>query len=570
MLLTIEINGRQTTAKRGETILTALNRTGVKVPTLCHLSNFSPGGACRMCVVEVEGLSHLVPACSYQVEEWMKIFTHSPRVLKARKTLVELLLANHPDDCLYCDRSGTCELQGLSEELQVRERKYLSKRTPVQIDKACPSIQRDPAKCVLCGRCSRICSEVMGVAAIDAVGRGFHTRIGTSYNKGLNVNACVRCGQCVMGCPTAALTERSSISQVMEALDNKELHTVVQFSPTLPAAIAEEFGLKSNKDILSLLRSVFKKMGFRQSFDISLAADINIMEEAALFPESGSANPGLPLFTSCCPAWVRYVKNLRPEFAHCLSTVKSPQQIMGTLIKKYITSNAGIKTENVFVVSVMPCTAKKAEAEDDGSTPKPVNAVITTRELVKMIRLLGIDISSLEPEPSDTSYAMSSSSGRLFGVSGGHLEGLMRSIHFMSSGQELSPAKITDLRGLKSRKEARVRINKQQVNIVAVSGLANAIALLDEIARGNNSFQIVEVMACENGCINGGGQKICSDEKNMKARMKALYDADEEEIVKQAHKNPVLTELANKFLSKPNSPGNREILHTIHTQTDGK
>lgn len=243
---------------------------------------------------------------------------------------------------------------------------------------------------------------------------------------------------------------------------------------------------------------------------------------------------------------------------------------MGTLIKKYITSNAGIKTENVFVVSVMPCTAKKAEAEDDGSTPKPVNAVITTRELVKMIRLLGIDISSLEPEPSDTSYAMSSSSGRLFGVSGGHLEGLMRSIHFMSSGQELSPAKITDLRGLKSRKEARVRINKQQVNIVAVSGLANAIALLDEIARGNNSFQIVEVMACENGCINGGGQKIGSDEKNMKARMKALYDADEEEIVKQAHKNPVLTELANKFLSKPNSPGNREILHTNHTQTDGK
>ncbi|MCX6286113.1 MAG: 2Fe-2S iron-sulfur cluster-binding protein [Bacteroidetes bacterium] len=567
MLLNIEINGQQVSAKRGETILTVLNRIGVKVPTLCYLSSLSPSGACRMCVVEVEGLSHLVPACSHQVEEWMQIHTHSPRVLKARKTLVELLLANHPDDCLYCDRNGTCELQGLSEELQVRDRKYISRHKPVQIDKACPSIQRDPAKCVLCGRCSRVCREIIGVAAIDAVGRGSHTRIGTSYNRGLNFNACVKCGQCIIACPTGALTERKALPMVIEALGNPELYPVVQFSPTVPAAIAEEFSLKSNKDILNLLRSALKKMGFRQSFDVSLAADINIMEEAAIFLERWPRNKMLPLFTSCCPAWVRYLEVFRPEFRDHLSPVKSPQQIMGTVIKQYITSSAGIKSDKVFVVSVMPCTAKKAEAEFDNNGNKPVDAVITIRELVRMIRLLGIDFSSLEPEPTDTAFSLSSSAGRLFGISGGHLEGLIRSIYFMSTGQDMNPAKINDLRGLKPRKEARIKINKQPINVVAVSGLANAIALLDEIENGRDDIQIVEVMACPNGCINGGGQKIGSDEKSLKGRMKALYDVDEEEMVKMAHKNPTITDLFDKFLSKPNSTRNQEILHKDHSKS---
>lgn len=567
MLLTIEINGQQVSSKRGETILTVLNRIGVKVPTLCHLSNLSPTGACRMCVVEVEGLSHLVPACSHQVEEWMRIHTHSPRVLKARKTLVELLLANHPDDCLYCDRNGTCELQELSEELQVRERKYMSRNKPVQIDKACPSIQRDPAKCVLCMRCSRVCREIVGVSAIDAVGRGSHTRIGTSYNRGLNFNACVRCGQCIMVCPTGALTEKKSIQQVIEALSNPDLYPVVQFSPTVPAAIAEEFGLKSSKDILNLLRAALKKMGFRQSFDASMAADINIMEEAALFLDRLQKNTKLPLLTSCCPAWVRYIEVFRPEFATYLSPVKSPQQIMGTLIKQYITSSAGVKPGKVFVVSVTPCTAGKSEAESNGSETRLVDAVITIRELIRMIRLLGIDISNLDPEPADSAFSISSSSGRLFGISGGHLEGLIRSINFMSSAQELSPLKINDLRGLKPKKEAKVRINKQSVNVVAVSGLANAIGLVDEIANGRENIHIVEVMACLNGCINGGGQRTGTDEKCLKSRMKALYDIDEEEMVKVAHKNPVVNELFEKFLSGPNSQRNQEILHKTPLKT---
>jgi iron-only hydrogenase group A len=570
MQFDIEINNQQYSAKRGETIKNVLDRIGIHVPTLCYMNGFSPTGGCRMCVVEVEGIGELVPSCSHPVTEWMKIKTHSPRVLKSRRVLVELLLANHPDDCLYCERSGSCGLQDLAAEMNIRERKYQGKRQKIQIDNACPSIVRDPAKCVLCGRCIRVCDEIIGVSAIDVIGRGTESRIGTSYNKGLNTQTCVKCGQCIMVCPTAALSEKSNIHAVIEALGNPELYPVVQFSPTVPASIAEDFNIKASKDILNLLRAALKKTGFRQVFDASMAADLLIMEEAAGFIERLNKGDNLPLLTSCCPSWVSYVAESKPTFLPNLSTTCSPQQIMGRLIKNYIASSAGQKPENVFVVSVMPCTAKKYEADRDrmkDGNSRNVDAVITTRELVKMIRLLGIDFASLDPEPSDTAFGMRSSSGNLFGISGGHLEGLIRTINHMMTGQEMSTIKISELRGLKNKKEVKVKVGKTLLNVVAVSGLANAKTLLEDIESRRETYHIVEVMACPNGCINGGGQKLGSDEKNLKSRMKALYDVDDEEMIKVAHKNPVIADLYDKFLAKPGSDRNKELLHVSHLKS---
>jgi len=564
MQFDVEINDELYSAKRGETIKNVLDRIGIVVPTLCYLDGFTPTGGCRMCVVEVDGISELVPSCSHPVAEWMKIKTHSARVMKARKVIVELLLASHPDDCLYCDRSGNCGLQDLAAGMNIRERKYHARRQNIQVDKVCPSIERDPGKCILCGRCIRVCDEVIGVSAIDVIGRGSDSRIGTSYNKGLNLQTCVKCGQCIMVCPTGALTEKPGLQVVLEALVNPDLYPVIQFSPTVPASIGEDLHIRSSKDILNLLRAALKKMGFRQVFDVSMAADITIMEEATEFAQRLSRNEKLPMMTSCCPAWTSYIEESRPNLLPNLSTTYSPQQIMGRVIKDYITISASQKPENVFVVSVMPCTAKKNEAELDrrkNGVHHHVDAVITTRELVRLIRLLGIDVSSLEPEPSDTHYGIRSSAGNMFGVSGGHLEGLLRTISLVMSGQELSPIKIAELRGLKSRKEARVRIGKTSINVAAVNGLQNAKLLLDEIESGRSNFSLIEVMACPHGCINGGGQKFRSDEKSLKSRMKAIYDVDEEEIIKVAHKNPVIIDLYESFLAQPCSNRNMELLH---------
>jgi len=566
MQFDIEINDQTVSAKRGETIKNVLDRIGIHVPTLCYLNGFTPTGGCRLCVVEVDGISELVPSCSHPVTEWMKIKTHSPRVLKARKIIVELLLASHPDDCLYCHRSGNCGLQDLAAEMNIRERKYQGTRSRIQIDKACQAIQRDPAKCLLCGRCIRICDEVIGVSAIEIVGRGSESRIGTAYNKGLNTQTCLKCGQCIMVCPTGALAERSEIQRVLDALHNPDIFPVIQFSPTVPASVGEEFNIRTSKDILNLLRAALKTIGFRQVFDTSMAADLTIMEEAAQFVDRLAKHQNLPLLTSCCPAWVKYIESNKPSLLPLLSTTTSPQQMMGRLIKNYIASSAGQKAENVFVVSVMPCTAKKYEADVDkmkDGISRNVDAVLTTRELISIIKLLGIDFNSLEPEPSDTHYSMRSSAGSLFGISGGHLEGLLRTVQFMMTGSELSQLKINDLRGIKGKKEARVKIGKTGINVVAVNGLNNLLSILDDIEAGRTDYSIIEVMACPNGCIGGGGQRLNSDEKNLKARMKALYDVDEEEMIKVAHKSPIIIDLYEKFLAKPGDERNHELLHVF-------
>jgi iron-only hydrogenase group A len=560
MLFSIELNDQKVSARRGETILTVLNRSGIRVPTLCHLSGYTPTGSCRLCVVEVDGVPGLVPSCAALVEEWMKIRTHSPRVLKARRTIVELLLANHPDDCFYCDHSGGCELQALADELNIHERKYLSRRKPVQIDRNCPSIERNPSKCILCERCIRACDETMGVSAIEIIGRGNKSQIGTTLNKGLNYTACVKCGQCIMVCPTNALKEKTTFPKVVDALNNPELYPVIQFSPTVPVSIADEIGIKPGKDIMNLLRTAMQRIGFRQVFDSSFGADINIMEVATELASRIKSGEKLPLFTSCCPAWVKYIHDLKPEYSDLLSTTKSPQLITGEIFKGYFAALAGIPREKVFMVSVMPCTAKKAEAEND-KTPKAVDAVITTRELLKMIRMFGIDFTTLEPEQTASSNNIRSSAGVLFGVAGGALESILRTLHFQLSGEELPNYKINELRGFKGRKEGKITIGKTTVGFAAVSGLANTRTLMNELKAGRNDLQVIEIMACPNGCINGGGQPFDTSEKSLRSRMKALQDTDDAELIRVAHKNPLVNEIYSRLLSHPNSDKSKELLH---------
>jgi iron-only hydrogenase group A len=542
MIFTIEINGQTVTARRGETILTILNRTGIRIPTLCHLAGFTPTGSCRLCVVEVEGMPGLVTSCSHMAEEWMKIHTHSPRVTKARKTVVELLLANHPDDCLYCDRSGNCELHDLASELNVKERHYRSRKPSIKIDRNCASIERDPAKCILCGRCIRVCDEIIGMSAIEIVGRGSNSSIGTSYNKGLNTTACVKCGQCIMVCPTAALKEKSSFPAVIDALNNKDLIPVVQISPGVQGSIAEDLGIKGGRDLQNLLGTALRMMGFRQIFDTSASADLMIMEISRQLTQRIKDKEKMPLFTSCCPSWVRFIDEYRPDLKKHTVTSKSPMMIMGSLIKQEYARQINIHKDKVYSVAVMPCTSKKQEAISAENEESVIDAVLTTRELIRMIRMFGIDFNSLEPANTEPGLGVRGSAGRLSGISGGETEAVIRTLYYQMTGQEYSQVKINELRGLKNRKEVKIKIGRSTFSFAAVSGLAAARQLLEEIETGKSEFNMVEVMACPFGCINGGGQRIGTDEKALKSRMKALYDADEEEMIKAAHRNSSIHE----------------------------
>jgi iron-only hydrogenase group A len=557
----VEINGEKVLARRGETILGLLNRNGIRVPTLCHMNGFLPSGSCRICVVEVDGIAELVPACSHQVEEWMKIRTHSARVIRARRTIIELILAGHPEDCFYCGKSGKCELQGLADELNLSERKYRGSRKIAPVDRNCPAIERDPAKCILCGRCIRVCEETIGVAAIGFIGRGNKSVLGTTLNKGLNDKACVKCGQCIMVCPTGALREKSSWQKIVEALNNSEVYPVIQVSPTVPISIAEEVGLKSGKDMMGLLLPALAKMGFRQVYDTVSGADLMVAEVVAEFKERLKNKGTFPLFTGSCPSWAKYVTDMRPDLAPHLSEVSSPQIITATLIKQYFMAKAGIRPEKVFTVSVMPCTSAKYEAKLPGND-RMADAVITTRELLRLIRYFGIDLSQMEPEPAYSSQNLRSSAGLLHGVSGGTLEAIIRTLHAEINDQEMPNVKISDLRGLKGRKEIKIKMGRTILGFVAVNGLANAKILLDEIRAGRNDIHLVEIMACPNGCINGGGQPFDISEKAMRSRMKLLYDADETEFIRVAHKNPLVREIYDRLLGQPGSAKSREMIYS--------
>lgn len=571
MIFDIEVNNKIIKAKKGETILSALSRNGIKVPTLCHMEDLPPSGACRICVVEVEGQDNLVPSCAQPVEEWMKIKTHSPKVIKARKTIVELLLSNHPDDCLYCERNGNCELQKLSVELNVLERRISGKKGMQKADRSGSSMVRDPKKCILCGRCVRVCEEVIGVTAIDFVKRGNRSEITTSFGKGINLSSCINCGHCIMVCPTAALYERDHLPEIIDSLNNPEKHVVIQYSPTISVSLAEEFGVKAGKDINGMLNAALRKIGFNKVFDSSFAADVNTIEVARQLHKRIQNNENLPMYSSCCPSWVKYVEQTHPELIPNLSSAKSPQQIMGSLIKGYYAENQGISPENIYTVAVMPCIAKKFEAQREEMTVKgitDVDAVLTTRELARLIRLYGIDIMNIESELADTLLGTRSSSGKLYAVSGGVAEAVARTTYNLFSESDMINFKIQELRVQnKNRKEYKLKVTDKEINFVAVSDMINAEKLISEIKSGKSDFQFVEVMACPGGCVNGGGQPIPARKEDIKARIKCIYDVDDKESIKFAHKNPQLNEIYKCFQDNEEE-NNLQKLHTAFNERE--
>ncbi len=570
-MIKIQVNNLEIDANPGEMLLEALNRAGIKVPTLCYMKDLFPTGACRMCVVEVEGAPGLVPSCAFPVREGLKIQTHSERAVRARKTIVELLLSNHPDDCLYCSRNGECHLQNLSEELGIRQRRYTGLKSNHKPDTSSPSIVREPAKCILCGKCVRTCEEIQGVSAIDFVGRGSRTVVSPAFNRGLNVSSCVDCGQCILACPTGALTEKSKFKEIFAAINDPKKFVVVQHAPAVSVTLGELFGINPGVDVAGVMNAALRRLGFDRVFDTSFSADLTIMEEASELFHRIKTGGKLPMFTSCCPAWIDFMEQNYPDMLDNLSTCKSPQQMLGAVVKTFYAERQGLKPEDIYVVSVMPCTAKKYEAQLPTHSKEgypDVDAVITTRELARIIKMRGLHLESMEPEGADTTFGERSSAGKLFGATGGVMEAAIRTAHYLGTGGELDDLKVKAVRGLDGVKEAKVRIGDLEVGVAVAHTLGNARKLVEEIRNGRSDLHFIEIMSCPGGCVGGGGQPIGTDIEAVKVRMKALYMIDKDDELRVSHKNQQVQRLYDEYLGEPLGEKSHHILHTEYSKRE--
>lgn len=563
----ITVNNRVIDAEEGETILSALTRVGIRVPTLCHLPDLPPVGACRICIVEVEGAEGdgLVPSCSYPVAEGMRIFTNSRKVINARRTLLELLLSNHPDDCLYCQKSRDCRLRTLAEEYGVRERTPGKRFREKLRDLTGACVVRDASKCILCGKCVRVCEEVQKVSAIGFVGRAGRTVVAPAFHQSMNVSSCVGCGQCTLVCPTGALVEHSSLDSVTAAVGDPDKCVVIQHSPAVVLAVAEEFGLKPGMDVPGLLNAALRRIGFRKVFNSAFAADIAIQEQSKELVERLKSGANLPLIAACSSA-VPFIEEFYPEFIPNLSTVRSAQGILASLIRTRFAKAEGIPPDRIFCVAAAPCTARKSEvAHAVPGGEAALDAVLTSRELLRLIRLYGIDFNSLIPEPADTPFAVRSTAGKLADVSGGTAEAILRTTHRLLSGRELKSMKIESVRGLDPLKETTIRVGDTEIGVVVVSGLGTARRVLDLIRSGvMRDVKLLEIHACPGGCIAGGGQPFGAAPEKIKARMQALYSIDQSEHLRTAHSNPDVRAL----LETVSAPESAELFHTVYAPRD--
>ena len=572
-MVKLVIDNKPVEVEEGTTILEAARQNGIDIPTLCFLKDINEVGDCRMCIVEVEGRKGFATSCIQTVEEGMVVKTHSPEILEARKTILDLILSNHHKDCLTCSRSGNCELQALSIKFNVQKVEYEGEMSKHKIDDKSPAIVRDFNKCILCRRCVATCKNVQGIGAIDCIERGFSSCISTTYDHSLNDVDCTFCGQCIESCPTGALREKEYIDEVWEKLKDESTYVVVQTAPAVRVALGEEFGYSIGTNVKGKMVTALKNMGFDKVFDTNTGADFTIMEEANEFVERVKNKGTLPMITSCSPGWVRFAEKNYPELLDHLSTCKSPHQMFGAIIKSYLAQKEGIAPHKICTVSVMPCIAKKYEAsreemEVDGN--RDVDYVITTRELSRMIRQANISFRELEDSDFDDPMGEATGAGAIFGTTGGVMEAALRTAADTLEGKNLEKLEYTQVRGEKGIKRAELTLGGMPIKVVVASGLSNARKIMEEIKNGTADYQFVEIMACPGGCVMGGGQPIKSSKIRSavdvrKLRADSLYSIDEASTIRKSHENPALQKIYQEFFGKAGSEKSHKYLHTHYT-----
>ncbi len=565
-MITLTINGQTVQAPKNATILEAARSAGIHIPTLCYHPELATEGACRLCVVEASGARTLVASCVYPVAEGMVVKTNTDKVRAARRMVVELLLANHPKDCLACQKSGDCELQNIAADLGLRKIRFEGgARKAHTIDASNPCLVRDQEKCILCGRCIRVCRDVQGMSVYSFAERGFDTIVSTAFEQDLGKVECSYCGQCASVCPTGAIIERDDTEKVWSAINDPDKIVIVQTAPAVRVALGEELGMEPGSVVTGKMVAALRNLGFDKIFDTNFSADLTIMEEGHEFLHRLTNGGVLPMITSCSPGWVNMIELKYPELLPHLSSAKSPQQMFGAIAKTYYAEKAGIDPSKIICVSVMPCTAKKAEAarpEMNASGYRDVDIVITTRELGRMIREAGLDFKHLPEDSYDSPLGAGTGAAVIFGTTGGVMEAALRTVADVLTGEDLKAVDYNDVRGMEQTREAELTVAGNTVKIAVVHTLASAKKMLDRVRAGEADYQFIEVMACPGGCIGGGGQPIPVNAEIRKARRDGLFDCDSANELRKSHENPEIKELYNTWLGKPLGEKAHSLLHT--------